>query len=391
MKICFLCNEYPPGPHGGIGTFTQVLGRGLAAAGHAVSVVGVYSPDHPAPDYEEDQGVRVWRLREPPTRVGRWRGRWRVYRTIARMARRGEVEIVEAPDWEGWTAGWRRLAAPLVIRLHGSSCYFAREMGRKPRRQSLLLEGAALRGADFWSSVSQYTADRTRELFGLAGDAAAILYNPVEMRPELPFERRSATDVVFSGTLTEKKGVIPLLQAWRRVYRQVAGATLHMYGKDARSPQGGSMIQYLTEQLPADARDSVVFHGHVERDVLFHALAGARVAVFPSYAEAFALAPLEAMSSGCPTIYSVRGSGPELIREGVDGLLCDPDDPGSIERLLIAVLTDADLARRIGEAGRARIKERFTLSTLVRENEAFFGRCIGAGGTVEAPYHFKPV
>src|SRR5215467_6645136 len=36
MKICYLCNEYPPAPHGGIGSVTQVLGRALADAGHQV-------------------------------------------------------------------------------------------------------------------------------------------------------------------------------------------------------------------------------------------------------------------------------------------------------------------------------------------------------------------
>ena len=41
MKICFLCSEYPPVPHGGAGTFTQVTARALVQAGHDVRVVGL--------------------------------------------------------------------------------------------------------------------------------------------------------------------------------------------------------------------------------------------------------------------------------------------------------------------------------------------------------------
>ena len=76
MRLCVLCSEYPPGPHGGIGTRYRILCRHLVAAGHEVRVVGAYPRDYPAPDYEEDEGVRVWRLREGAGRFG-WVGAWR--------------------------------------------------------------------------------------------------------------------------------------------------------------------------------------------------------------------------------------------------------------------------------------------------------------------------
>ncbi len=66
--------------------------------------------------------------------------------------------------------------------------------------------------------------------------------------------------------------------------------------------------------------------------------------MFPSYAEAFALAPLEAMAAGCPTVYSQRGSGPELIENNRDGLLVEPDQPGEIAETIIRVLEDNNLA-----------------------------------------------
>ena len=70
MKICFVCSEYPPGSHGGIGTFTQTLSRALVKKGHYVRVVGIYSHNYSAPNYEVDNGVQVLRIRQPSFRFG---------------------------------------------------------------------------------------------------------------------------------------------------------------------------------------------------------------------------------------------------------------------------------------------------------------------------------
>src|ERR1700761_2211403 len=63
MNILFICDEYPPGRHGGIGTMTRALARGLVAEGHQVLVAGLYPPGYGEKDYEEDKGVKVWRRR----------------------------------------------------------------------------------------------------------------------------------------------------------------------------------------------------------------------------------------------------------------------------------------------------------------------------------------
>src|SRR5205814_9612541 len=100
LRVCFLCNEYPPGPHGGIGTLTRTLARALVAIGHEARAVGIYPHDYPAPDIEEEGGVRVWRLRASPGRGGWLRSRARLFQTVAAWVRTGDVDLVEVPDWE---------------------------------------------------------------------------------------------------------------------------------------------------------------------------------------------------------------------------------------------------------------------------------------------------
>ena len=376
MNLCLICPEYPPGPHGGIGTMTQVLARALVRTHHQVRVVGVYPQTYPAYDYEEDQGVRVWRLREPAYRFGWVVARYRLFRTVASWSRKGEVDLIEVPDYEGWAAGWPRLSVPVVARLNGSVSYFAAELGRPVSRATFWLERASLRRADSWCSASQYTAEKTQRLFGLRSSPSAILYNPVDVPVDSFANARRRNQVVFSGTLTAKKGVVSLIRAWPRVTEECKEAELHIFGKDGRTDDGQSMQAFLSSELDDQVGKSVHFYGHVAQEKLFEALRTARVAVFPSYAEGFGIAPVEAMSYACPTIYTKRGSGPELIRDGIDGLLIDPGQPREIADAIIRVLTDDRLAKQLGHAGRERVKEKFSTHTLLPQNEAFYRRCL---------------
>jgi glycosyltransferase involved in cell wall biosynthesis len=72
----------------------------------------------------------------------------------------------------------------------------------------------------------------------------------------------------------------------------------------------------------------------------------------------------------------VRGSGPELIRDGVDGLLVDPANPGQIAGAIARLLADDELAARIGEAGRRRVLDEFSCGVLLERNLAWYQECL---------------
>ena len=287
-------------------------------------------------------------------------------------ARRGEIDLVEVPDYEGWAAGWPRMKVPLVVRLHGSASYFAAETGARIPGPTFWIEGAALRRADFLCSCSRHAAVRTANLFDLP-PGMEVVHNAVEV-PPAPAVPRARNTVVFSGTLARKKGVESLITAWPLVKCHHPNAELHIYGKDGRA-EGGSMRAALEQRLDGFA-PSVRFHGAVPHPVVLSALASARVAVFPSFAEAFGLAPLEAMAHACPTIFSRRGSGPELICDGRDGLLVDPSNPGEIAAAIARVLDDDALAARLAGAGRRRVIEDFSWDVLLEKNVAWYQSCL---------------
>jgi glycosyltransferase involved in cell wall biosynthesis len=376
MKLCFECSEYPPGTHGGLGSLVQILARALAKAGHQVRVVGLYDAGYAAPDYEEDQGVSVWRLRVPPGRWGWVSARRSLFRLVRGWCISGDVELIEVPDFGAPAAGWQSLPVPVIVRLSGSASFFRSEMGRQPRWLTYRLERASIRRGDFILSSSRYIGARTRAVFGIRSEPDAVIYNPVDLPDLRTGTRRDPNSVFFAGTLAEKKGVVSLVRAWPEVIKGWPGAVLHIWGKDGDAPGGGSMRDFLASLLPPAIAGSVHFHGHVKLEVLLDAFQSAGMTVLPSYAEGFALTPLHAMAAGCPTIYTTRGSGPELIDNGSTGMLVDPDRPDEIARALLALLQDPDLAARIGEKGRRHVEESFSLPVLLARNEDFYGRCL---------------
>jgi len=375
-KICFVCDEYPPGPHGGIGTFVQMIARALVGEGHEVKVIGVYPHAYPAPDHEVDQGVQVLRLRCPVWRLGWVWGRYRVFRQVASWAHSREIELVEVVDYAGPAAMWPKLPIPVVARLHGSASYFARELNTKVKPTLFWLERSSLRRADFSCSVSHYAAKKTSELFDLPKCPDAVLYNFIDSIGSDQSSQRSERNVVFSGTLTYKKGIVPLIKAWRSVLAKRDDAVLHVYGKDGLTYDGQSMKSMLQSELPEADRKSVRFHGHTDRTELISALSKARLGVFPSYAESFGLAPAESMATGCPTIYSQRGCGGELLRDGQDGLLVDPDQPDAIAEAIVRLMEDDQLAGQLGAAGQQRIRDEFSVEALMPRNISFYRQCI---------------
>ena len=92
--------------------------------------------------------------------------------------------------------------------------------------------------------------------------------------------------------------------------------------------------------------------------------------------ETFGIAPVEAMSVGKPTIYSKTGPGPEVIEDGISGLLCDPMDPKDIAEKISAVLANSQLGETLGRNGRMRVEKCFNKNDWIRRNVDFFNDCI---------------
>jgi len=375
MNIGFICNELRPANVGGIGTFTVELIRGLNDSGHRVHVVSL---DRQIPETSCEvvsPNLTIHRLRGGKGRLRGYLSRFNLFSVISKLAVQGQIDIVEVPDFEGWCAGWPHLPIPVVVRLHGSVSFFAAEMRSAIPRSVQYLERRAIQRADHIVSVSRYAADRSREVIGLRM-SPTIVHNSV-MLPDparVKTDFRSRDMVCYTGTLVAKKGVFSLAQAWPLVKERRPNARLMMIGRDGRH-EGRSAIDLIRE-LAGGHADSIEFTGYLPKAELENVLIAADVAVYPSYSEAFALAPMEAMALCVPTICTNRASGPELVRHNIDGLLCDPDKIQELGDMLATVLENESLRYRLGQAGRRRIREDFSYAESLQTNIRFYQSCI---------------
>ncbi|WP_413667429.1 glycosyltransferase family 4 protein [Mucilaginibacter sp. Mucisp86] len=399
MNILYLCDEYPPGPHGGIGTYVWLIARQMAKLGHKVIVAGLYSRGYGGADEFEDDGVKVFRYRwgidgklfEKQQGIGtRIVNRVLLDTGITRrdikkslaayqvkleqIIASEKIDIIEMPDYNDYIRfcssyiPFPNLSVPVIVKLNGSITYFNAEAGKSVAPYVLKMEQDILNHAAAVSSASAYTADKSASYL-LYNKPISILYNGIDT--DIPFERNRMCDnkqVVFTGSLVQKKGVFQLVKAWNIVVKEVPDARLLILGKGPV----GKVAAFLQEH----AKSSVTFKGHVNKDELYGCLADSAMAVFPSYAEAFALAPLEAMACRTAVINSNRTSGPELIDDGVNGLLINPDDVEQLASAIIMLLNDPEKRLKLSVAGNEKVKQCFDIDIIARQTLQFYAEVL---------------
>ena len=381
MHIAIVCEEYPPAPHGGTGASYRDLAEGLVLAGHKATVVGISATQPLAQRVEEEtKGVRIIRLpRAHPrlgTRLGAWWERWKVRSVLAQEHARSPFDVVEGSDYHGWLAHGGVKGIPSIVRIRGSNLFFDAELNRKPSLFEHKLERAALTRATHLAAVSRYAADRTLALCGLSHRECRILPNGVDVERFSPSDDVAVEKelVVFVSVINPKKGIEELIIAANEILPKRPAARFVAIGHDTQS-RTGAYIAALIEKVNPEVRDRFHFTGRMNREEVVPWLRRAAVCCYPSHMETFGIAALEAMSVGRPTIFSKLGPGPEVVEDGVSGLLCDPRDTKDIARCITTLFDDTQLAQRLGTAARARVLAGFDRRDWVRRNVEFFQSC----------------
>jgi glycogen synthase len=394
MNILYLCDEYPPGRHGGIGTVVQMLARKMVQLGHKVVVAGFYDPGYGQDDHFSDQGVEVFRFRQPLSsswfahtdslrvrlsyRALKLSGllQWNVRSGLKKygaflegIIQKNKIDIIEAPDYNDYLRlcstyiPFPKLPAPKVIKLHGTMTYFAREAGKDIPKYVWQAEHDLLKNASAVCSVSRYTAERTAAYLNYTRPIVT-LYNGIEVGTISSFTAEKTNTVVFTGTLVEKKGIFQLMKAWNIVHDKNKNVQLIVAGKGA--------VEKARSLLSDSAAATVTFTGHVPRTDVARLLQEAKVAVFPSYAECFALGPMEAMANGTAVVYSKRHSGSELINDEKDGFLIEPDNVNEIAEAILRLLGDSSMRNGIAANGMEKVKINFDLDVIARKHIDFY-------------------
>lgn len=375
MHIAFLTTEYPPLPSGGIGTSIRNLARALVKIGHRVTVIG-----WGANAEFDDQGVQVRFLTAKgyPPKTGWLLSRRRIQQELRRMVHEEALQIVEAPDWCGLSAGIHP-GCPLVIRCNGSAVYFAHILREKVRPAVRWAEWLALRHADAVASVSRFTADTTSQLFGLK-EKIQVIPNGIDIShfSPAPPEQTEQSTIVYVGTIVRKKGVLDLCRAFSRLVEQLPEARLRLIGRDTPDKQTGapSTWELCRLELSPAANGRTEYLGPKPYSEVQEHVQRATICVFPSYAEAMPLSWLEAMACAKPLVAYDIGWAGEVIENGSTGLLVAKGDLEQLAETMMHLLQNPALRASLGQSGRKRVENLFSAERVACQSAEWYGQVI---------------
>jgi glycosyltransferase involved in cell wall biosynthesis len=160
------------------------------------------------------------------------------------------------------------------------------------------------------------------------------------LAPTAPLPERPTA--LFVGVLEHYKDVDGLAAAWRLAASRVPDASLRLVGKGTRAQIAEALVRDLGVRWDRELTSAQVAA----------ALDDAWVLVLPSRSEGMGRVLVEAFCRGRGVVGTNAGSIPDLVEDGVSGVLVEPDDPEALAEALVRTLSDRGLAERLGEGAR---------------------------------------
>jgi glycosyltransferase involved in cell wall biosynthesis len=392
--------DYPldGAPAHGIPRYTQMMAHALAAAGHPTGVLTGGSPG-----VVQDGPVPVHLVDTAPPRIRGW---WRADRSLPasylwasrafsralRSGLRGDTEIVEFAEFrgEGLSYARSRRRAPVVIRVH-HPCWRTAQFSGQPRTPRLWMlhrmEMAALRAADAVTAPTRAFLDLVRGWVDLEGKPARVIANPLDLRRFRPPEEEAPADyLLFASRLEYRKGadLLPGLVALLRA--RGIDLEVRVAGGEGRESGFAGNVAAQLGGLPG-----VKLLGPIGERELMPLQQGALAVLVPSRDENFPYACAEALACGTPVVAARVGGIPEIVSDGVEGILVPSQDVGGLADAVGRLHGDRGLRRRMGAHARRRAESLFSLERVAAETIDFYTevieRCRRPGGGRPAERH----
>lgn len=275
-----------------------------------------------------------------PVRVRRELRRFRPDAVIVQGAQ--ETALVLAARW---ASGVR---TKVILDLHGDWRAPTRLYGSPARRLLDPLADAlarwALRRADGVRTITAYTTRLVREegVEPAAEFPAYMHLEPFVADPVAPLPTEPCA--LFVGVLERYKAFDVLAEAWPSVAARVPSAQLQVVGRGTLAPLAARLAR---EHGSVEWREGLAAEG------VARALDAATVLVLPSRSEGMGRVVIEAGLRGRGVVASRVGGIPDVVRDGVSGLLVPPGDVRALVEALVRVLSDRALAEQLGTAARA--------------------------------------
>ena len=220
---------------------------------------------------------------------------------------------------------------------------------------------AKIAGCSFLCVISQFARSQLMKVSS-AKEWRKFEVTPLGIDPQRfpPKPTKSADgrfEVLCVGRLVPAKGQHILIEALHFMVNRGGDACVRFVG-DGPDRQS---LELLARQL--GVADRVFFEGSVNQDRIGEFYKQANAFVLPSFAEGVPVVLMEAMSVELPCITTRITGIPELIRDGIDGLLVTPSDSDELASAMLRLMKDPSLCRDLGKSGRKRVVACYDLDT----------------------------
>jgi len=266
-----------------------------------------------------------------------------------------------------WPAGGR-----LVIASRRGSTTYRSDASRRVR----LLARMASPMIDYHLCNSEAVRRMAIADEALSSSRTGVIYNGIDMptddgEAKLPKDWRLGDAdgrAAIVANFIDYKRHIDVIEAVRSIVKRRPRFKLVLFGE---GPERGAI-------------ERAVRDGHLDENVLLagsradaaNLLSGFDFTVLASNQESFPNALMESMARGVPVVATSVGGVPELVRDGIDGTLVEPEHPELLTAAMLEMLDKPDLRRRMGDSARSRIRDTFSVTAMVTKTEDLYTRLL---------------
>ena len=359
MRILLVTNDFPP-KVGGIQTYCYELAKNLTSLGEEVTVL--------APGVEGDlefdkrQDFKIIRLKKKIS----------LYFTFFSTLRRERIEKILVAHRANYArlASWAdiHLKIPYDIIVYGGEILLSRR--RKSIRKNFARAGKII-------TISNFTKERLIEI-GIPEKKIVIIHpgvDPIKFNPQLDsssIKKKHNIEgkriILTVSHLVKRKGHHNVLRALPQVLEKVPNIVYLIVGEGEEEENLKGIVRDLK------LKERVIFVGEVKEKEIPLYYAACDIFIMPSYeiekkgdVEGFGIAYLEASACGKPVVGGKSGGVPDAVIDGETGLLINPLDIDQIAQSLVKLLTNPELARRLGGKGRGRLEKELNWGKIAQE------------------------
>jgi glycosyltransferase involved in cell wall biosynthesis len=303
---------------------------------------------------------------------------FRAYRKLRELAETHRFDIVHDVQGLGYgTLLTRANGLPVVANIHHplqvdreNSVRQARALGDKIkwiRFYPFFMQEIVARRMDRIITGSENSAAIVARLFSLRPERIAVVYDGVDTDTFHPLETpREPGRLLYVGNSDDRnKGARYLIEALALLKDR---RDLHLTVVDRPI---ALLVPTLAHELGIE--DRVTVTGRLSVEELHQLYNRAQMLVSPSLYEGFGLPAAEAMSCGTPVLATTAGAFPEVIEDGVSGLLVPPGDARALADGIERVMSDSGMRERLGQEGRQRIVDHFSWRQTGLRTQALYG------------------